>query len=86
MNRSAAVRAAVLEASLVPVGLPPVPDRDELLALLGEAARGGSVSAMRTLLAERYAGVTEAPRSVIDELASRRASTSDTEDSEGIPA
>lgn len=54
MNRSAALRAAVLEASpAAPGELPPGADRDELLRLLGEAARGGSVPAIRALLDER---------------------------------
>ena len=50
-NRSQAVRSAVLAASL-PNDVPPVPDRDELLRLLGELARMGSLPAIRLLLAE----------------------------------
>lgn len=78
MNRSAAIRAAVLEASpSAPGDLPPVADRDELLRLLGEAARGGSVSAMRALLLEHRRANGAAPRrdgmGVIDDLAARRA-------------
>jgi hypothetical protein len=77
MNRSQAVRAAVLEAG--PAGgdgLPPAPDRDELLALLGEAARAGSVSAMRALLLEQRRDGGDAPGdgelSFIEDLAERR--------------
>jgi hypothetical protein len=50
-NRSQAVRAAVLSASL-PEGTPEIPTRDELLALLGEQARMGSLPAIRVLLME----------------------------------
>ena len=72
MNRSQALRAAVLEASPDAAGPPLAPDHDELLRLLGEAARGGSVSAMRTLLAEYRRSAVPAGSSVIDELARRR--------------
>jgi hypothetical protein len=50
-NRSAAIRSAVLAASL-PEGTPPVPDRDECRRLLGELARQGSLPAIRALLLE----------------------------------
>jgi hypothetical protein len=50
-NRSAAARSAVLAASL-PEGVPTVPTRDELLRLLGELARMGSLPAIRLLLEE----------------------------------
>ena len=76
MNRSQALRAAVLEASpAASSDLPPVADRDELLRLLGEAARGGSVSAMRALLLEhrRDGGDVPPGDGLIDELAARRA-------------
>ena len=77
MNRSQAIRAAVLEASPASPGeLPAIAELDELLRLLGEAARGGSVSAMRALLLEHRRGDTPPPAtSLIDELATRRAST-----------
>jgi hypothetical protein len=48
--RSAAIKAAIVEATL-PDQADPVPDRDEVLTLLGEAARSGSVATMRELLA-----------------------------------
>ncbi len=58
MNRSEAIRAAVVEASPDPLAenLPPAPGRDELLRLLGEAARGGSVRAICLLLEELHRG------------------------------
>lgn len=49
-NRSAAIRAAILEATHKPSERP-VADEAELLILLSEAARSGSVPAMRELLA-----------------------------------
>ena len=49
-TRSAAVRAAILEAT-TPADAQPVPDEHEILVLLSEAARAGSVSAMKVLLA-----------------------------------
>lgn len=53
---------------------PAVADRDEALALLTEAARDGSVTAMRALLAvQRAPETTEATRDgIIDVLAARR--------------
>ena len=81
LNRSAAVRAAVVEASPEAPPLPPPPDRDELLRLLGAAARGGSVAAIRLLLAElrrdRDAAAGSDPDGLdfIDQLAARRASS-----------
>ncbi len=51
-DRSEALRVAALEATLTPTERQTAPDRDELLRLLGTAARGGSVTAMRTLLDE----------------------------------
>ena len=50
-SRSAAVKAAVVAAEVAESGRAPVPDHHEVLALLGEAARGGSVPAMKELLA-----------------------------------
>jgi hypothetical protein len=79
LNRSQAIRAAVVEAQPDALPLPPAPDRDELLRLLGAAARSGSVPAIRALLDEsrRAEGGGAAPRrrSRIDELARRRASS-----------
>jgi hypothetical protein len=81
MNRSQAIRAAVTEAQPDAPPLPPAPDRDELLRLLGAAARSGSVPAIRALLDEerRAEGSGDVPRSDrlavlsrIDELAARR--------------
>jgi hypothetical protein len=78
LNRSQMIKAAVLEASMDAKDLDAVPDRDELLRLLGESARSGSVTAMKALLDERRrdGDDAEAPlvRSAIDELAARRAS------------
>jgi hypothetical protein len=78
-NRSAAIRAALVGAS-TPKDAPSVPDEHEVLVLLGEAARGGNVSAMRTLWMyhrERGRGVHHgAPGdglwTKVDELAARR--------------
>ena len=80
MNRSEAVRAAVLEATETDAAsAPPAPDADELARLLGEAARGGSVSAMRALLLEhRRNGAAPPPADElgpIDQLAARRTAT-----------
>lgn len=82
LNRSRMLKAAVLEASMAPAEQSHVPDRDELLRLLGESARSGSVTAMRTLLEElRRDGIhAEAPPvglSVIDQLARARRSPED---------
>jgi hypothetical protein len=51
-NRSLAIKSVLMEASREADGLPPVCSREELLALLSEAARGGSVPACKTLLDE----------------------------------
>ncbi len=51
-NRSRAIRAAVVEASVAAGGESPVMDYDELLRILGVLARQGSISAIRLLLAE----------------------------------
>jgi hypothetical protein len=69
---SEAVRFAVTEASFPEGG---VPTREELLRLLGMAARAGSVSAIRLLLEEYRRD--ERPKlggtlRVVDELAKRR--------------
>lgn len=72
-DRSAAVRLAVREAATIPQDRASVPDRDELLRLLGEAARDGSVTAMKTLLAEhRGDGQPGSTGSLIGDLAARR--------------
>jgi hypothetical protein len=73
------IKAAVMEASVEAGGaVGDVPERDELLSLLGEAARGGSVTAMKVLLDERRRdGDDDSEKkpavSVIDQLAERRA-------------
>lgn len=70
---SGAVKSAVLEATKVGG----VPTEEEVLELLGEAARTGNVSAMKELRAyhrERNSNETEnSPLAVVDELASKRA-------------
>jgi predicted transcriptional regulator len=71
-SRSEAVRAAIVEATFPAAG---VPDEDELLRLLGVAARAGHVPAIRLLLEEyrrderRKLGGT---LRIVDELAGRR--------------
>lgn len=76
LSRSATLRALVLEAT-VPEDAPGVPTEDEVLELLGAAARAGSVSAMqelRTHHRERRAARSDAnPLAEFDELAERRA-------------
>jgi hypothetical protein len=75
-SRSAAIKQAIVEAT-TPDHVGPVPDEAELLALLGEAARSGSVPAMRELLAH-HRQVCERPEPVetfwaeLDALAARR--------------
>ena len=79
-DRSQAVRAAIREAAMSPEERATVPDRDELLRLLGVRAREGNVAAIRLLLAElRRADETSTGNefSFIDELAGRRAATVD---------
>lgn len=82
-RQRAAQRASKQRRRAVAVGeardgagaLPEPPDRDEVLRLLGVAARSGSVTAMKALLDEyrRDGDDTETkPTSVIDELAQRR--------------
>jgi hypothetical protein len=73
---SAAVRWAVTEATFPEGG---VPTRDELLRLLGMAARDGSVPAIRELLAH-YRREEERPKRtgtlrVLDELRQKKASS-----------
>jgi hypothetical protein len=70
-TRTAALRVAIREAS--PTAAPSVADRRELLRLLTERARDGSVAAMKALLEElRRDGATGGAASPIDELAARR--------------
>ena len=72
VTRSELLRTLVLEAT-VPAAAPSVPDADELLRLLGAAARMGNVPAMRELLAHhRRAPAAPSPLGVVDELAERR--------------
>src|SRR5687768_2963040 len=74
MTRSELLRTLVLEAT-VPDTAPSVPDADELLRLLGVAARMGNVPAIRELLAHhRSAPEAASPLGVVDDLAARRAS------------
>lgn len=51
-DRSEAVRVVVREAAMTPEERLTVPDTDELLVLLGQSARDGSVTAMKALLDE----------------------------------
>jgi predicted transcriptional regulator len=73
--RSAAIEAAIVEAT-VPKDAPAVPTEAEILELLGLAARGGSVPAMRELWRhhqdQRQAGV--GTLAGVDELAALRES------------
>src|SRR5688500_17893053 len=72
-NRSKAIQAAILKAG--DVSADGVPDDDEVLRLLGEAARAGNVAAMKELRAyhrERDSDSNETPLAVVDELAERR--------------
>jgi predicted transcriptional regulator len=78
MNRSKAIQAALVEAT-VPEEASAVPSEQELLHLLGEAARAGNVAAMKELRAyhrEHERDETETPKKgsveALDELASRR--------------
>ena len=76
-SRSAAIKRAILEAT-TPAETQPVPDEHEVLLLLSEAARGGSVAAMRELLAyhrERRQGRRPDAVDALDELAERRGGT-----------
>ena len=74
VSRSAAIKAAIVEAT-VPEHATAIADEHEVLVLLTEAARGGSVSAMKVLLAHhrlpRPAAVDPLWRE-LDELARRR--------------
>ena len=69
LNRSAAIRAAILEAT-VPEHATAIADIHEVLVLLTEAARGGSVPAMKALLAydHGHAKQPDGARDVFDEL------------------
>ena len=51
-SRSAVIKAAILEAT-VPEHATAIADEHEFLVLLTKAARGGSVSAMKALLAHQ---------------------------------
>jgi hypothetical protein len=76
-TRSAAIKAAILEAS-IPADAPSVPDEHELLLLLSEAARGGNVPAMKELRAYHRGENIDSGKSPddpfadLDELARRR--------------
>ncbi len=75
-DRSQAVRTAILEAVMDADERKTVPDRGELLDLLGSSAREGSVTAMKALLEEHRRDHNDEPKKdedPIDELAGRRA-------------
>jgi Ribbon-helix-helix protein, copG family len=59
VTRSEVVRHLLAEADDEP--LPGPPDRDELVRLLGEAARGGSVRAIEILLMRKWESRTTEP-------------------------
>jgi hypothetical protein len=69
-NRSAAIKAAVMRASMEAGELPEVASRDEVLRLLGVRAREGHIGACKVLLEELRRDAA-APRGVSlrDELA-----------------
>ena len=69
VSRSAAIKAAIVEAT-VPEHTTAIADEHEVLVLLSEAARGGSVSAMKALLTYHRgrASRQEPVRDVFDEL------------------
>jgi hypothetical protein len=75
MPRSRLLRMLVMEATLAD-DAPAIPDEDELLRLLGVAARMGNVPACRELLAyyRRQAGPQSRREALtaVDELAERR--------------
>jgi Arc/MetJ-type ribon-helix-helix transcriptional regulator len=73
-NRSEAARMALLEATFTAQERDTPPTRDELLRLLGMAARGGSTTAAKMLLDEYGRDDPYAKRqpSKIDQLAARR--------------
>ena len=74
LNRSSAIRAAILEAT-VPVHATAVADMREVLVLLTEAARGGNVAAMKVLLSHHQLPRPAAVDPILaelDELAARR--------------
>jgi hypothetical protein len=79
ISRTEVVRHLLAEADDVP--LPGPPDREELIRLLGEAARSGSVRACEVLLARRWErGAAEPPPKAsqddpfaeVDQLRARR--------------
>ncbi len=77
-SRSAAIKRAILEASITPAEAGTVPDEHEVLVLLSEAARGGNVTAMRELLAyHREREQVREPDAIdaLDELARWRGGT-----------
>ncbi len=74
VSRSAAIKAAIVEAT-VPEHATAVADEHEMLVLLSEAARGGSVSAMKVLLAHHRLPRPAAVDPIfqeLEELADRR--------------
>ena len=72
-DRSHAIRTAIREASMTPEERMTVPDRAELLCLLGERARDGNVQAIKVLLEEhRRSEEEQAPETIFDQLARQR--------------
>ena len=77
-SRSAAIKAAIVEAT-VPEYATAIADKNEILVLLSQAARGGSVSAMKALLAYHRLPQPAAVDPIfaeLDELAGRRTTDS----------
>ena len=77
VSRSAVIKRAIVEAT-VPEHATAIADKQELLELLSVAARGGSVSAMKVLLAHHRLPQPAAEHPIfreLDELAERRGDT-----------
>lgn len=73
LNRSKAIQAAILEATIPDAS--GVPSEAELLELLGESARAGNVAAMKELMRyhREHATQDDDAFAEFDELAERRA-------------
>ena len=74
VSRSAVIKRAIVEVA-VPEHATAIADEHEVLVLLTEAARGGSVSAMKVLLAHHRLprpAVVDPIFRELDELAARR--------------
>jgi predicted transcriptional regulator len=77
VSRSAVIKRAIVEAT-VPEHATAIADEQEILVLLSEAARGGSVSAMKVLLAHHRLprpAVVDPIFQELDELAQRGGDT-----------